>query len=43
VIEDVENNKPLKEAVKSRFAEFKGNLWRKTKEKNKFLDKRVWI
>ena len=33
MIEDVENNKPLKEAVKSRLAESKGNLKRKAKEK----------
>jgi len=33
VIEDVENNKPLKKAVKSRLAESRGNLKRKAKEK----------
>jgi len=33
VIEDVENNKSLKEVVKSRLAESKGNLKRKAKEK----------
>ena len=33
MIEDVENNKPLKEAVKSRLAESRGNLKRKAKEK----------
>jgi len=33
VIEDVENNKSLKEAVKSRLAESRGNLKRKAKEK----------
>jgi len=40
VIEDIENNKPLKEAVKNRLAESRGNLSRKAKEKNKFPDKR---
>jgi len=33
VIEDVENNKPLKEAIKSQLAESRGNLKRKAKEK----------
>ena len=33
VIEDVENNKPLKEAIKSRLVESRGNLKRKAKEK----------
>ena len=37
VTEDVKNNKPLKEAVKS----WLDNL--KTKEKNKFPDEGVWI
>ena len=33
VIDDVENNKPLKEAIKSRLVESRGNLKRKAKEK----------
>ena len=33
VIEDIENNTPFKEAVKSRFKESSGNLKRKAKEK----------
>jgi len=32
VIEDVENNIPLKEAIKTRFRESRGNLKRKTEE-----------
>ena len=39
VIEDVENNKPLKEAVKSRLVESRGNL----KRKNKLPDEGIWI
>ena len=33
VIEDIENNKPLKEAIKCRLVESRGNLKRKAKEK----------
>ena len=33
IIEDVENNTPLKEAIKSRFVESRSNLKRKAKEK----------
>jgi len=33
VIEDVENNTPLKEAMKTRFRELRGNLKRKAEEK----------
>ena len=43
IIEDVENNKPLKEAVKSRLAELRGNLKRKAKKKNKFPDEGIRI
>jgi len=43
VIEDVENNKPLKEAVKSQLAESRSNLKRKAKEKNKFPDEGIRI
>ena len=37
VIDDVENNKPLKEAIKSRLVESRDNLKRKAKEKISFL------
>jgi len=40
VIEDVENNKPLKEAVKNQLAESRSNLKRKAKEKINSLMKR---
>ena len=43
VIEDVENNKPLKEAIKNRLVESRGNLKRKAKEKNKLPDEGIWI
>jgi len=33
VIEDVENNTPLKKAMKTRFRHSRGNLKRKTEEK----------
>lgn len=39
VIEDVGNNTPLREAVKNRFAESRGNLKRKAEEKIKNLMK----
>ena len=41
VIEDVENNTPFKEAVKSRLKESRGNLKRKAKEKISSLMKGI--
>jgi len=40
VIEDVENNTPLKEAMKTRFRESRENLKRKTEEKMNSLMRR---